>query len=343
MIDDGNVWFLGFINIGSFYLLLLIVVFLFFWLFVKPWFSLINIITILCCGQAILEFFPLNANSHFNMEKSDASLRVMSWNVMHFNIQEHKKHPEKKAAMIKIINDFNPDIACFQEMVASDDNPNSINYVPDFVEKMKMRDYHYAYIKKLDFDKKHHFGIITFSKYPIIRKATICLNPNNYNSVFQYCDIKVNRDTIRVFNVHLQSLKFSPDNRSYIEDPSLNNEKDLDESKNILYKFKKEYLKRREQADAVRRAINQSPYPVMVCGDFNDVPNSYPYRTIGKNLNNTFSTCGFGLEATFSSIAPTLRIDHIFTDRRFDILQFKRLKKKLSDHYPIVTDIRLKK
>ena len=76
-----------------------------------------------------------------------------------------------------------------------------------------------------------------------------------------------------------------------------------------------------------------------LCGDFNDVPNSYAYTHIGKGLINTFVEKGSGIGNTFSDLASTLRIDNIFSDPRFHIEQYFRIKKNLSDHYPIVADL----
>jgi endonuclease/exonuclease/phosphatase family metal-dependent hydrolase len=102
-------------------------------------------------------------------------------------------------------------------------------------------------------------------------------------------------------------------------------------------------LKRQLQADTVRASIEKSPYPVVVCGDFNDVPNSYPYETIGHGLQDAFVKKGIGIGRTFSGIAPTLRIDNIFVDKRYAVEQFIRVPKKLSDHFPIIADITLLK
>lgn len=202
-----------------------------------------------------------------------------------------------------------------------------------------MNDYHYSYNRKLDFDDKHHFGIITFSKYPIINKQTISFAPGNYNSIFQYCDIKKGADTFRVFNIHLQSLKFSNENRRYLETPSIKDDDNFTESKSVIAKLKKGFLLRRIQSDRIREFIDKSPYPVIVCGDFNDVPNSYSYRTIGKGMKNAFTEKGTGIGRTFIGISPTLRIDDIFTDERFNVEQFVRVKIKMSDHFPIITDL----
>jgi len=98
---------------------------------------------------------------------------------------------------------------------------------------------------------------------------------------------------------------------------------------------KKRYL----QSSRVKAAVDKSPYPVIICGDFNDVPNSYAYNTIGKGLKNTFEQKGTGIGRTFYGISPTLRIDDIFVDKRFTVEQFLRIKKNLSDHFPIITDL----
>jgi endonuclease/exonuclease/phosphatase family metal-dependent hydrolase len=138
-------------------------------------------------------------------------------------------------------------------------------------------------------------------------------------------------------------LRFSEDNLHFIEDPSLNDQGDLRQSKNVVARFRNGFLKRRRQSERLKQSVNQSPYPVIVCADLNDVPNSYAYNTIGKGMKNAFEQKGTGIGRTFHGISPTLRIDHIFTDQRFDVEQYLRIKKKLSDHYPIIVDLYYKK
>ena len=336
-------WFVGFFTLASFYLALLLVGFILCWLFTKPRLMLISIISMLLAWAPLKHLFKFRLQASFTMQKQRADIRVMSWNVEHFDILEHKKHPEVKKEMINLINQYQPDIACFQEMVGSDSVPAAINYIPDFMARMNMADYHYSYNYKIDFDNDHHFGIITFSKYPIINKQTVSYPPHDYNSIFQYIDILKGSDTFRVFNIHLQSLKFSDRNLQYIDDPTLKNEADIENSKNIVSKFKKGFLKREIQSNRIKAEMDKSPYPVIVCGDFNDVPNSYAYNTIGKGLKNSFAEMGTGIGRTFYGISPTLRIDNIFADDRFTIDQFVRIKKKLSDHFPLISDLSFKK
>ena len=196
----------------------------------------------------------MTISAPFTVQKSNA-LRIMSWNVEHFDILEHKTHPEKKQEMLDLINEYQPDIACFQEMVSGDKSPQAINYLPDFMQRLNFADNFYSYNPKLDFDGDHHFGIIIFSRYPIISKQTISFYPNDYNSIFQYIDIKKGNDTLRIFNIHLQSLKFSNTNRKYIDSPEFEDQEAIKQSKNIIGKFKVGFLKRRLQADRVRQEM----------------------------------------------------------------------------------------
>ncbi len=331
-------WFLGLFTFVLAYLLVGLVFFLIFWLFKKSWWSVVSIITIAAGWQALINIFPLNFSSSFTMQKKPGNIRVMSWNVEQFNILHHKDHPEVKKEMFDLINEYDPDIACFQEVVASD-KKKGINYFPDIKKALRFVDYFYSYSIRDDFDKDHHFGRIIFSKLPIINKQTVVNYPNDYNATFQYVDVLSGNDTIRVFNIHLQSLKFTQSNLSYLDNASINGDSNITESKSIISKIKTGFIKRSTQANFIKDEVDHSPYPVILCGDFNDVPNSYAYETIGAGLQNAFVEKGFGIARTFSTISPTLRIDNIFADKDFNVTQFTRVKKLLSDHFPIITDL----
>ena len=336
-------WPLGFLTLSAFYFLLLLALFFLFWLFIKPRWSLVSIITILLAYKPVSNIIPFRISSSFEKQRQPDALRIMSWNVEHFDILEHKKHPEKKQEMLQLIKEYQPDIACYQEMVGSDNVPKAINYIPDIMQAERFTDYHYSFNPKLDFDGDHHFGIIIFSRYPIINKQTVSFYPNDYNSIFQYADIVAGEDTLRIFNIHLQSLKFSATNLEYIEKPTISDEEDIKKSKSLISKLKTGFLKRKVQAERVREEMDKSPYPVIVCGDFNDIPNSYAYNTIGKGMKNDFAEKGSGIGRTFSGISPTLRIDNIFVADKFSVDQFLRIPKKLSDHFPVFADVQLRK
>ncbi|HMK03222.1 MAG TPA: endonuclease/exonuclease/phosphatase family protein [Ferruginibacter sp.] len=343
LLNPQPFWPIGFLTLSAFYFLLALLLFFFFWLFIKPVHGLISVIAILLAYKPVLNIVPFNFSSSFTTTKQQDDLRVMSWNVAQFNALTAKTRPEEKKGMLDLVNEYRPDIACFQEMVAEDSTVKDHGHMEEFLERLKFSHHFYSYNKKEDFWGYAHFGIIIFSRYPIINSKTISFYPHNYNSIFQYADIVKGADTIRVFNIHLQTMRFSRANLKYIDKPTVDDKSAIEESKNIISKFKAGFLKRKVQAERIRAEINNSPYPVIVCGDFNDVPNSYAYQTIGKNMKNAFVEKGIGLGRTFSGISPVLRIDNIFMDAGFDVQQFLRINKKMSDHFPIVADVQLHK
>ncbi len=336
-------WPIGFLTLTAFYFFLFLLAFIFFWLFTKPVGALISVVAILLAYKPMTNIVPLRFTHSFSKVKQQDNIRVMSWNVAQFNVLDNKKNPQLQNQMLALINEYQPDIACFQEMVAEDSAVTDHGHMDGFLQKLNFRDYHYSYNRKEDFWGYAHFGIIIFSKYPIINKVTKTWYPNDYNSIFQYADVVKGQDTIRVFNIHLQSLRFSNSNLKYIDKPSVEDKSALKESKNIIAKFKKGFLRRQVQAERIQAELNNSPYPVIIMGDFNDVPNSYAYYTIGGNLKNAFVEKGTGLGRTFSRISPVLRIDNIFIDKKFEVNQFLRIKEKLSDHFPIMADIQMGK
>jgi len=337
-INQGDYWFLGLFPLGTPFFLAGVLAFLLIWLFVKKIYLLPGLLTLILCYKPIAHIIPFRYTPGFSKEKDDKTLRVMSWNVEHFNITRYREQPDVKQRMIDLVNEYQPDIACFQEMVAGDSARGRINYTAEFTKKLKMKYYYYSYNPIFDFDFLHHFGIIIFSKFPIIRKQTLECKPYTYNSTYQYVDILKGSDTLRIMNIHLQSLRFTPENKRYIQDPTQTGADDIKESKSILAKFRTSLIRRHRQADQVRKTMDQSPYPIILCGDFNDVPNSYSYRIVGKNMNNAFAEAGYGIGTTYSQIMPTLRIDNIFFDPKLEVKQFTRISKKMSDHYPIVAD-----
>lgn len=331
-------WFFGLFTIALAYLLIALILFFIFWLFRRSFWCCISVVAIISGWHAVINIFPFNFSSSFSIQKKPQSLRIMSWNVEQFDILHHKDHPEVKQEMLDLINQYDPDIACFQEVVAGD-KKTAVNYFPDIKKALRFTDNLYSYNLKDDFDNSHHFGRLIFSKLPVINKQTVVNYPNDYNATFQYIDVLKGNDTIRIFNVHLQSLKFSKANLNYLDKAGLESDSNITESKSIVSKIKTGFIKRSIQANFIKDEINHSPYPVIVCGDFNDVPNSYAYETIGAGLQNAFVEKGSGIARTFSTISPTLRIDNIFADKKFTVLQFTRVKKLLSDHFPILADL----
>ncbi|HNW54622.1 MAG TPA: endonuclease/exonuclease/phosphatase family protein, partial [Bacteroidales bacterium] len=154
----------------------------------------------------------------------------------------------------------------------------------------------------------------------------------------QSCDVKIGKDTIRVLNLHLESIKFGKEDYNFVSEitttPS-NNDKLKKGSWSILSKMKFAYIKRASQIEKVAGYIKTSPYPVIFCGDFNDTPVSYSYRQINNELDDAFVNAGQGLGQTHTNMIPLLRIDYIFHSKSMKCIDYKTIEKDYSDHFPV--------
>lgn len=148
-------------------------------------------------------------------------------------------------------------------------------------------------------------------------------------------DIIIEKDTVRIFNVHLQSYNIDPKKYSIIESPGIDQEQDLKEVRNIGKKLKHAFIARANQVHKVREKVEESPYPVIICGDFNDTPVSYAYQTMRGDLTDAFMNSGRGFGRTYIGKLPSFRIDNIFHSDEFESYNFKTYGFKMSDHLPI--------
>lgn len=85
--------------------------------------------------------------------------------------------------------------------------------------------------------------------------------------------------------------------------------------------------------------------PVILCGDFNALPGSAPYRLTAARLRDVQAAHGHRPFGTFSSMQPLVRLDHIFTTPHFErkrVLVIRNdLTRVASDHLPLVADLQI--
>ena len=286
--------------------------------------------------------FSFHKHHSFTLERKPNTIRLVSWNVARFI--EMKKNNNKgsqiRMKMMDMIRDQQADILCFQEFFHSDDSIyyQNIDYIRD---NFKYPYWYYSY--EWDGDR-YYTGTMIFSRYPIIDSGLVRYPRPTLPDALMHADIKIGNDTIRVYTTHLQSLQF---NRADYERIQKIKEAEtggiVKNSRTIFSKLKNGFVNRAVQADIVNQVMDDSPYPALFCGDLNDTPNSYAYNTIRGDMQDAFLEKGSGIGRTFSGISPTLRIDYIFADKRFNVLQFNRIPKAYSDHYLIEADFDLKK
>ncbi|MDB5247690.1 MAG: hypothetical protein JWQ40_2084 [Segetibacter sp.] len=326
-------WFMGLLGLSVPYLALTLVFFIFFWWVVKPVWSIIPIITLLIGWKQLSVLFATNKYETFTEKKDSTHIRIVDWNIRSLVGLSDKADKKRldRATIPETIIAQNPDIICLQEFNSSAAQNNFIR----FQEK-----YPYYYFSK-DFEREkqdYQAGSVIFSKFPIVDSGKVQF-PGTSSESLIYADIETPRKIIRVFTTHMQSFKFKQEDYERIEKIKNTEEKALPASKSIIEKMKLAYTKKGEQANIVRDALDKSPYPAVICGDFNDVPNSYTYFHIRNNWQDVFLATSLGIGRTYLAVAPTLRIDYILPDNNFYIQQFDLVDENLSDHLMLVADI----
>lgn len=302
--------------------------------------ALISVITLLIGWKQIDVLFGMHMPKDFVVKKSPADLRIVDWNVGSMyglsNNAETKKNDRTEIAAL--ILQQQPDVICLQEFNHSYTQGPQADNIGLFTQSFP-----YYFFSK-DYNKKNGFyveGSIIFSKYPIIDSGKINY-PDNIAESFIYIDIKKDEDTIRIYTLHLQSFKFKDSDYAQMQKIS-ENDTSINASKNIFQKMKMAFIRRGIQAETVKDAIAKSPYPSIVCGDFNDVPGSFTYFHIRGERQDAFLAKNFGIGRTYYALAPTLRIDYIMPDDHFNISQFNIIDEGLSDHLMLVSDMSIKK
>ncbi|NII24286.1 endonuclease/exonuclease/phosphatase family protein [Pseudoflavitalea sp. X16] len=334
-------WFFALLGLAFPFLLLLVIIFLLFWTLFRSRWAFLSLAVLLLGFTNIRALIGFHSGG-FTPAKSEQSIRIMSWNVRWFDEQKRatKGAYPKRKQMLEFIKEQDADILCFQEYFES----NRTNY--SNLKDLQKMNYPYCY-KVIDYGRKGgsiEVGVAIFSRFPITDSIRIRypgpLKLRAAESLIA-CDIDVHGQKIRVFNTHLQSVLFQQQDYEHLRTIRSADDSILDASRSIVKKLKQGYTSRSKQVDIVREQLDKSPYPAVICGDFNDVPNSYTYFRIRGNRQDAFIASSNGIGRTFSNISPTLRIDYIMPDKQFEVLQFKRHVLPYSDHYPVVTDLRI--
>jgi endonuclease/exonuclease/phosphatase family metal-dependent hydrolase len=338
-LDTSKWWIMSILALGFPFLLLIVFLFFFFWLFIKFRYILISLVTLLIGWKNIARLLTFHPQTTFNYSKKRDVLRIVTWNVARFI--ELKRNANEgsqiRAKMMDLIRQQNADVLCLQEFHTSI-NPAYYNNIEHI---QKVLDYPYFYFSYEVDSKDNWYSSIIFSRLPMVDTGKVYYPKPGTTEVLLHADLKLNNDTIRVFTTHLQSVLFEKKDYRKIERIEHANDSLLQNSKSIFSKLKKGAIIRGRQANVAKETLIQSPYPVLFTGDFNDVPGSYTYATIRGDMQDVFLQKGMGIGRTFSSISPTLRIDYIFADKSFSILQYKKYARELSDHYMQVADVKL--
>ncbi len=321
-------WLLAFFGLAFPFIVLFNFLFVVYWMLIGKRTAVFTIIALAIALPTCYRFLQFSVPT-----KKAVKLKVTSYNSMLFDLYNWTKNKDSRNLILTSLAEINSDILCLQEFYNSEEVGDFHN--SDTLKRLLRLKYsHVEYTTTLR--TTDHWGIALFSKYPIINKGKILFNTTS-NNLCIYSDILVGKDTIRVYNIHLQSISFSKSDAKFLKDVvSAEDAKDeMENGKSILRRIKRAFIKRAEQVQMIQQSMETCRYPIILCGDFNDTPASYAYEQLSKKLNDSFIEKGKGFGRTYAGSWPQFRIDYILHSPQLNCLQFRRHDETVTDHYPI--------
>ena len=298
---------LSIFSLGVPLLLLLNIIFVIYWtLLLKP--KLFLSLSVLILG---ISHIKSSFNFSYDDTMNESSVKIMSYNVHLLNLYNWIKDDNIPEQVNKFIQDRSPDILCFQEYQTS--IAPKLNYL-----------YNFSSIS----DNKSE--LVIFSKFKFINTGTIEFSNSTNRAIF--ADLIIKSDTIRVYNLHLQSTGINTDLSNF----------DSNQSDALIKQLTKSFKAQELQTKLIVSHLKKSPYKYIISGDFNNTAHSYVYRLLKSNLVDSFEISGNGFGSTFSFNHYPLRIDFILLDSSFQVFQHKNYNVEYSDHYPISCSFKIK-
>ena len=249
------------------------------------------------------------------------TIKVASYNVNNF--YTNKVHTLSSIAAY--MKDEEVDVICLQEVANIDSMLQQFAYMPYLYQSERSK----GYLKQ-----------VVFSRYPLSNCQTILFSGSRNLSI--QADVEFEGNTIRVFSNHLQTTSVNSHKRK-LQSSMYHPESFNHAAFHLTSRMEGNNRLRASQADSICQLIEASPYPVVVCGDFNDTPASYAYHRIKGNLTDGFEECGTGYGYTFRELQKLFRIDYIFHSDKLKGIRHKSPDSPWSDHKVVVWEGYLKK
>jgi endonuclease/exonuclease/phosphatase family metal-dependent hydrolase len=333
-IDPRTAWIFAFFGLAYPFLLTAAVILLVYWLFRSWKYALVSILIILCGWNVLVNSIEIHSSSSAHLADSPGVVHLMTYNVHDFKRYGSKNDISTKHEILNIIENEKPDIIGFQEFYTRQQGQYDMR---DSIMKI-MGSVNY-YFEPIIFNKDEAIGIAIFSKYPIIDKGFIPLSEVRSENACIYVDVQNGNSKFRVYSVHLQSIRFDPEDYKYINSITHDGKTDMSSTRRIGSKLKNAFIKRSAQVDKIKQDAAKCPYPYIISGDFNDTPSSYTVHEMSKGMKNAFREKGSGFGQTYNGNFPNYQIDYILASPQFDIANYHIISEKLSDHYPVRSDV----
>lgn len=330
VINPAKLWLMSLAGL-MFVPFLLLNLFLLVWAFMRR--SKAFVIPLLAIIPAM---FFLGRYAHFRGDEEpplvaqDKVLKVVTWNVGRFSLSQSSSgvsgFEQCADSVFAYIREQNPDIVCLQEFKIKDSRR-----IKQYLKK-KMPGYHSEYY--VFTSSKGSAGNLTLSRLPVRNRGVVKFDGGTNLAIFS--DYEYAGKVFRVYNCHFESynISFSGIARAMMK-------QDKEVFAETGGKMKRSISRRPKQVDQVFNDIESCPVESFVCGDFNDNPMSYTYSRMMRDRQDTFVEAGDGFGATYSRLWPMLRIDYVLCPKSCTVVSHETPRVKLSDHYPVITEIAL--
>ncbi|MCY7423096.1 MAG: endonuclease/exonuclease/phosphatase family protein [Chitinophagaceae bacterium] len=340
-INPALFWPLTFLALGFPILAMLMLVMGIGWLFLNKRVSLLLLILFAAGFKNLSNVLAFNTGN-YNVEKNKQSLRIMSWNVRSFdNNSRHAEHPDSiRRRMINFLKQQDADVLLLQEFA-------EYHHETIYSNTQMLRDslgYRYYYTSRdvilyMSYGPVE-YGSAIFSKYPLT--DTVKLNYQGLALPESAISGSINfqNKKLRLVTTHLVSMNLNKGILVRTDEAYKKYDSAFIYGTSKFTKLKVYDQLHARQAVALKKFAAQFKEPLLISGDFNSVPSSYTYNVMKEDLNDAFLSNGFGLGRTYASLSPTLRIDYILTDKTLKVAQFYCPQIKLSDHFPVIADIK---
>lgn len=268
-------------------------------------------------------------------ETADNSIRIMSYNVHNFDhINGETEKESFTSQVMSLVRDQAPDILCCQEFSWFKKGLTRQQCIQDFADGAGFQ---YVYYNR----KNNYGGNVIFSKYPIEKVSDVSDFANEHTYGIMVSVDAGEKGRFHVANVHLLSYMITD---TEIESLTTPQERQQYETlgKTLLHKLSFAFQCRSDELQEILQGLAPVESPIVVCGDFNEPPLSYNYRQMQMaGFVDTFTKVGHGIKPTYAGKVPLLRIDYAWANDGVKPLNFKRIRWKASDHYPIILDFKI--
>lgn len=263
-------------------------------------------------------------NRHYGFGPGEDKSKQTGLKIITYNIKANRYSPQKDEVVAQIsqyIKNEAPKILCLQECFLT---ANTFQTFSETTSKHWNSENNMASPVQ---------GLFTFSKLPVVRRGIIQKEDSKFGL---FHDLIYKNDTLRIYNIQLASIRLQKEKELFDQKNDWQSNKPKEQIFSMFQKFNNAYSQRTEEVKLLKKHMRKCRYPIIICGDFNDTPLSYTYRSLSDGLTDPFNEFGKGFGNTHNENLPPIRIDYILHDKSLETVWYEIDTPLYSDHFPVI-------